>query len=58
MPNYKQMYTKLFNQISAANELLEQAQLDSENQYVESEKSPSLQLADSTACGKKREDDT
>ena len=37
MPNYKQMYTLLFNSITDAIRILQKAQKDSEKMYIESE---------------------
>ncbi len=36
MPNYKKMYFKLFNDVTDAIELLKKAQIDAEEEYINS----------------------
>ena len=36
MPNYKKMYFQLFNKVTDAIEILQQAQIDAEEEYIRS----------------------
>lgn len=40
MPDYKSMYFRLFNRVSAAIELLQMAQQEGENKYMEGDEPP------------------
>lgn len=46
MPDYKSMYFRLFNRVSEAIELLQSAQQESENSYIESKDEPKVYLVD------------
>ena len=46
MPDYKTMYAKLFNAITDAVEILQQAQRDTEEMYIESGEKESLRTLD------------
>ena len=48
MPDYKTMYGKLFNAITDAVEILQQAQRDTEELYIESGEKESLRTTDLT----------
>ena len=45
MPDYKTMYAKLFNAITDATEILQQAQRETEEMYIESGKIEDLRAA-------------
>ena len=44
MPSYKSMYLRLFNRVTDAIALLQQAQIESEDIYVSSKDSPLIEV--------------